>query len=155
MRPQRSAAARTFSARSLVGASGANSCSRVDWATTTASGIVQLVRHAGQQRPHRRHLLVLVQLFALAVDLGLGAPLLPEIADRAEEQPPVRDLHFGGRQLDRKDLPIGVLGDRFHALADHRSAATGHVVGAGGISLAVEMRHDGIAAGPCRGWRCA
>ena len=106
--------------------------------------IVELVRDAGEQRAHRRHLLVLVQLLALAVDLVLGLPPLAQVADRAEEDAPVGDLHLVGRELDRKDLAGGVLGDRLHAAAEHRRAAPGHVVAAIGEALAVEARDDRV-----------
>lgn len=86
MRPQRSAAARTF---------GAGLDARVAGEFMQQRGlrhhhrqrIVEFMRNAGKQRTHGRHLLVLMQPLALAVDLVLGPPPFAQVADRAEDQP--------------------------------------------------------------------
>ena len=106
--------------------------------------VVELVRNACEQRTHRRHLLILVQLLALAVDLVLSLPSLAQVADRAQEDAPVGDLHLIGRKLDREDLARGVLRDSLHAAPKHRRPAPGHVLAAVGEAFAVVVRDDGV-----------
>ena len=107
--------------------------------------VVELVRDAGEQRAHRRHLLVLVQLLALAVDLLLGPPALAQVADRAEEEAAVGDLHLGRGELDREHLAGGVLGHRLHA-AGRPSARRGRpcIRAPIGVALAIIFRDEGV-----------
>ena len=150
MRPQRSAAARTFSARCLVCGSGANSCSSVDCATTTASGLLSSCETPASSEPIAAIFSFWCSFSRWRLISSSARRLSRRSRIEPKKKPPVGDLHLGRGQLDRKDLAVGVLRHRLHALADHRRAAPGHVFGAGRVALAVECRNRPCRAGPCR-----
>ena len=137
MRPQRSAAARTFSARSLVCGSGANSCSSVDWATTTASGLLSSCDTPASSEP-------IAAIFSFWCSFSRWR--LISSSARCFSRRSRIEPRKSRRSASRISLavssigmisPADVLGHRLQPVADHRRAASGHVFGAVGIALAV------------------
>ena len=68
--------------------------------------VVELVRDAGQQRAERSQLLRLVQRVPLALDLGLGRPLRPEVDDAVHDRLDAAELHDARAHQRREDGPV-------------------------------------------------
>jgi hypothetical protein len=99
--------------------------------------VVELVRHAREQRAHGGELLDLMDARPLLLDLGLRPAAVAQIAQVSGEEMPVGQLDLVDRHLDGDQLA----GDRqrleLHALAHDAGDAGGHVA-----------RHAGLVRGP-------
>ena len=112
-------------------------------------GVVQLVRHIGEQGPHGGQLLGLVQRVALTLPVVLRGLAGRDVAQARGEQTADAGRHFLDRDLDRNHRAVGAQGLGLDASADHPLLA-GHqiAVEAGLMRGTVDVRHDQLVQRP-------
>ena len=88
-------------------------------------GVVQLVRHAGQQGAHGAEFFALAQGFALAVNLARRFVLRRQVSDEGSVEGLAVYLHLKGQQLDGKFAPAGVAAHGFPGRIAHRVTRAG------------------------------